>query len=45
MSVCLLLNAFKHRRHSQAWKPLVAIIEGKVHEDPLARVQATVKKV
>lgn len=29
-----IVNGFKHRRFTQDWQPLVAIIGGKVHEDP-----------
>ncbi len=29
-----ILNAFKHRRFTQAWQPLIGIVNGKVHEDP-----------
>lgn len=29
-----ILNAFKHRRFTHAWQPLVGIINGAVHEDP-----------
>ena len=30
-----LLNTFKHRRFTKAWKPLIGIVNGEVHEDPL----------
>src|SRR5262245_15214721 len=32
--VGLIVNAFKHRRFTKAWQPLIPIIGGKVHEDP-----------
>lgn len=30
-----VLNKFKHRRFTKAWQPLIAIMNGEVHEDPL----------